>query len=79
MYKRVRAPMCKYCTSTHMSLCVVVATWHAPAVSLTVCFFWNLAGIWHWKSADELSSFTELRSNPQHHSSLSQHTNVGVK
>lgn len=48
-------------------------------VSTTANFFWNLAGVWHWKSADELSSFTELRSNTQYHSSLSEHTDVGIK
>jgi len=62
-----------------MSVCFAVVIQHSPAVSLTMRFSWNLAGVRCWKSADELPSFTELGSNPQHHSSLSEHANVEIK
>lgn len=61
-----------------MALGVAVAIHHSPAVSLTTLFSPNLAGVRCWKSADELPSFTELRSNPQHHSPLSKHTDMGI-
>lgn len=66
---------------TYMSvpLCVAVAIQHSPDVSLTMLFSRNLAGVRCWKSADELPSLTELGSNPQHHSPLSKHTDMGTK
>lgn len=72
-------PVPEYHTAMSVALCVAVAIQHSPAVSLTMLFSWNLAGVRCWKSADELPSFTELRSNPQHHSPLSKHPDVGVK
>lgn len=61
------------------SVCIAVVIQHNPTLSLMMHFSWNLAGVWHWKSADELPSFTELRSNPQHHSSLPEYTNMEIK
>ena len=36
----------------------------------------TLVGVWNRESPDELPSFTELRSHPYHHHSLSKHSSV---
>lgn len=79
VYKHVHAPEPEHHTYMSMALCAAVAIQYSPAVSLTMLFSWNSAGVRCWKSADELPSFTELRSNSQHHSPLSKHTDVGIK